>query len=60
MPPKPIGERALTGAERQARNRTKRAMQCEAWRVALAEILASTSHEQAVALAFEALMAPKP
>jgi hypothetical protein len=50
--------RPLTGAEREARRRQKRAAEWERWRAALERIATSTTAREARRLAAEALACP--
>jgi hypothetical protein len=52
---KPIGKRAMTDAERQAKQREKTLTKTQAWREAFVQIATTQSLAQARALAREAL-----
>jgi hypothetical protein len=55
MPRKPEGERALTAAERQARQRERKAELAETWRRALEQIQHARTVREAREIAAEAL-----
>jgi hypothetical protein len=55
MPRKPEGDRALTPAERQARQREREAVRTETWRRALERIQTARTVRDAREIAAEAL-----
>lgn len=58
MSRKPLGDRALTNAEKQARSRQARTSQAERWRIALEQIAVVKTAAAARKIAADALTTP--